>query len=72
MPGKKRHSSPTTRLTHLDARGRIKMVDIGVKNATRREAIARGAVDEVVSLDRLPSAILKRTTRAAAAPGGRA
>ncbi|HKD19741.1 MAG TPA: chemotaxis response regulator protein-glutamate methylesterase [Thermoanaerobaculia bacterium] len=37
-----------------------------------REAIARGAVDEVVSLDRLPSAILKRTTRAAAAPGGRA
>ena len=36
-----------------------------------REAIARGAVDEVVSLDRLPSAILKRMARSAAA-GGRA
>jgi two-component system chemotaxis response regulator CheB len=37
-----------------------------------REAIARGAADEVVSLDRLPSAILKRTARPAAAPRGRA
>jgi len=37
-----------------------------------REAIARGAVDEVVSLDRLPAAILRRTVRPAAAPGGRA
>jgi two-component system, chemotaxis family, protein-glutamate methylesterase/glutaminase len=37
-----------------------------------REAIARGAVDEVVSLDRLPSAIAKRTARPAAAAGGRA
>ncbi len=36
-----------------------------------REAIARGAVEEVVSLDRLPTAILKRAARAAAA-GGRA
>ena len=34
-----------------------------------REAIARGGVDEVVSLDRLSSAILKRTARPAA--GGR-
>ncbi len=38
-----------------------------------REAIARGAVDEVVGLDRLPAAILKRSARAAApGSGGRA
>ena len=33
-----------TRLTHLDARGRIRMVDVGEKPVTRREAIARGHV----------------------------
>ncbi|MGH7865831.1 MAG: cyclic pyranopterin monophosphate synthase MoaC [Candidatus Binataceae bacterium] len=32
------------KLTHLDQRGRVKMVDVGAKNVTRREAIARGAV----------------------------
>ena len=31
-------------LTHLDARGRIRMVDVGEKPITRREAIARGEV----------------------------
>ena len=31
-------------LTHLDARGRIRMVDVGEKAVTRREAVARGAV----------------------------
>jgi cyclic pyranopterin phosphate synthase len=31
-------------LTHLDARGRIAMVDVGDKPVTRREAIARGQV----------------------------
>src|SRR6202521_5952233 len=31
-------------LTHLDARGRLRMVDVGEKPITRREAIARGAV----------------------------
>ena len=36
-----------------------------------REAIARGAVEEVVSLERLPDAILKRAVRLAP-PGGRA
>ena len=38
-----------------------------------REAIARGAVDEVVSLDRLPAAILARAARVTgSAAGGRA
>jgi len=31
-------------LTHLDSRGRIRMVDVGEKPITRREAIARGRV----------------------------
>lgn len=32
------------RLTHADARGRIKMVDVGAKPVTDREAIARGSI----------------------------
>jgi cyclic pyranopterin monophosphate synthase len=47
MAGKK-HSSGAAgaraRLTHLDRRGRLRMVDVGEKQVTRREAIARGAV----------------------------
>ena len=31
-------------LTHVDARGRIKMVDVGEKPITDREAIARGSI----------------------------
>ena len=32
------------RLSHIDARGRIKMVDVGHKPVTHREAIARGSI----------------------------
>lgn len=32
------------RLTHVDAKGRAKMVDVGAKKVTRREAVARGSV----------------------------
>ncbi len=32
------------RLSHVDARGRIKMVDVGDKPVTSREAIARGTI----------------------------
>jgi cyclic pyranopterin phosphate synthase len=32
------------KLTHVDARGRIKMVDVGDKPVTAREAVARGAI----------------------------
>ncbi|HVN64972.1 MAG TPA: cyclic pyranopterin monophosphate synthase MoaC [Candidatus Binataceae bacterium] len=32
------------RLTHLDRRGNVRMVDVGQKAITRREAIARGQV----------------------------
>ena len=32
------------RLSHVDARGRVTMVDVGDKPATRREAVARGSI----------------------------
>jgi len=47
MANKKQPSSrsaASARLTHLDGRGRIRMVDVGEKPVTRREAIARGQV----------------------------
>ena len=33
-----------TGLTHVDARGRIRMVDVGDKPVTAREAVARGSI----------------------------
>ena len=33
-----------TRLTHMDARGRVAMVDVGDKPVTAREAVARGSI----------------------------
>jgi cyclic pyranopterin phosphate synthase len=42
MASRKRTSRP--RLSHADARGRLKMVDVGAKTATDREAIARGSI----------------------------
>ncbi|HUY27248.1 MAG TPA: cyclic pyranopterin monophosphate synthase MoaC [Candidatus Binataceae bacterium] len=44
MADKNKIRSGRARLTHIDARGRLKMVDIGAKAVTRREAIARGQV----------------------------
>src|SRR3954451_14589832 len=32
------------RLSHVDARGRVKMVDVGDKPITNREAVARGTI----------------------------
>ena len=34
----------TGRLSHVDARGRVKMVDVGAKPVTAREAVALGAI----------------------------
>ena len=31
-------------LSHVDARGRVKMVDVGDKPVTAREAVARGSI----------------------------
>jgi cyclic pyranopterin phosphate synthase len=33
-----------TRLTHVDDRGRVRMVDVGGKPTTAREAVARGTI----------------------------
>jgi len=45
MAAKKKGSrGALARLTHLDSRGRIAMVDVGEKPITRREAVARGAI----------------------------
>src|ERR1041385_2678201 len=31
-------------LSHVDARGRVRMVDVGAKPVTEREAVARGSI----------------------------
>jgi cyclic pyranopterin phosphate synthase len=42
VPGRRRVTSP--KLSHLDARGKARMVDVGEKPATRREARAIGEI----------------------------
>jgi cyclic pyranopterin phosphate synthase len=44
-PRRPRGTGPLRRsLLHVDARGRARMVDVGAKAVTRREAVARGVV----------------------------
>jgi cyclic pyranopterin monophosphate synthase len=44
-PAAKSHRpSPAPRLSHVDARGRVAMVDVSAKAPTMREAIARGRI----------------------------
>ncbi len=51
-----------SRLTHVDARGRVKMVDVSEKAVTAREAIARGTI--------AMSAAARRLVRAGAVAKG--
>jgi cyclic pyranopterin phosphate synthase len=45
-PRRPRGSAPLRRsLLHVDTKGRARMVDVGGKAATRREAVARGVVE---------------------------
>ncbi|MGB6561879.1 MAG: cyclic pyranopterin monophosphate synthase MoaC [Candidatus Binataceae bacterium] len=73
MPRKKpttTRSDPAKRgtLTHLDRRGRVRMVDVGEKAVTRREALARGAVKmEPATLDAIVGGRLKKGEALAAA-----
>lgn len=71
MAGKKPTTTRRTgaaRLTHLDARGRIRMVDVGEKPVTRREAIARGEVRMApATLDAIVGGKLKKGEALAAA-----
>lgn len=39
-----RTSERAGRLSHVDAKGRVRMVDVGAKDETRREAVAEGVV----------------------------
>jgi len=65
MPRKKPSANA---LTHLDARGQIRMVDVGAKATTRREAIARGAVKMApATLDAIIGGRLKKGEALAAA-----
>jgi len=57
LPG---HATRGT-LTHLDRRCRVRMVDVGEKPVTRREALARGAVKmEPATLDAIVGGRLKK------------
>ncbi len=64
MTRKKRSSEAAPRaaqLTHLDKNGRVRMVDVGEKPVTRREAIARGAVSmAAATLDAIVGGKLKK------------
>src|SRR4051812_21211245 len=43
-PGRAGRAGSAGTLSHVDARGRVKMVDVGDKPITSREAIARGSI----------------------------
>lgn len=66
------HITPRLRvvrkLTHLDDRGRVRMVDVGEKPVTRRQAVARSAVRMAPqTLDAIMSGGLKKGEALAAA-----
>src|SRR5499426_1170659 len=44
MPKKSKRKAGPRRLSHVDERGRVQMVDVGAKPVTEREAIARGSI----------------------------
>jgi cyclic pyranopterin phosphate synthase len=65
---KKQSASKDTHLTHIDARGRVRMVDVGHKPAMRREAVAEGFFcATTATLDRLMSGDLPKGEALAAA-----
>ena len=45
MKRPRRRSGPEPRSSHFDAKGRARMIDVGAKPATAREAIARGKIE---------------------------
>jgi cyclic pyranopterin phosphate synthase len=73
MPGKEKSRRPRSRraaekLTHLDSRGRIRMVDVGAKAITRREAVARGQVEMApATLEAIAGGTLRKGEALAAA-----
>jgi cyclic pyranopterin phosphate synthase len=76
MTGKKSNTNASNgraranraRLTHVDERGRVRMVDVGEKPVTRREAVARGSVRmEAATLEAILGGKLKKGEALAAA-----
>src|SRR6201987_53513 len=70
MKGKKHRDGGRQRaqLTHLDDRGRVRMVNVGVKPVTQREAVARAAVRrEPATLEAISGGTLKKGEALAAA-----
>jgi cyclic pyranopterin phosphate synthase len=70
MAGKKQSPkrAAAARLTHLDERGQIRMVDVGDKPVTHREAIARGEIRmAAATLDAIVGGKLKKGEALAAA-----
>ena len=76
MTGKKSNTNASNgraranraRLTHIDEGGRVRMVDVGEKPVTRREAVARGSVRmEAATLDAILGGKLKKGEALAAA-----
>jgi cyclic pyranopterin monophosphate synthase len=70
MKGKKHRDGGRQRpqLTHLDDRGRVRMVNVGVKPVTQREAVARAAVRmEPSTLEAIIGGTLKKGEALAAA-----
>src|SRR5579871_4762043 len=64
----RKKSTAAAALTHLDERGQVRMVDVGAKAVTRREAIARGAVKMApATLDAIIGGKLKKGEALAAA-----
>jgi len=71
MPDKKRDAKKSARaggLTHIDSAGRVRMVDVGAKPVTHREAVARGAIRmEPATLAAIIGGTLKKGEALAAA-----
>ena len=64
----RRHRAVSPMLTHLDANGRVRMVDVGEKPVTRRIAIARGSISMApATLDAIAGGKLKKGEALAAA-----
>src|SRR5271167_4963228 len=61
-------SGVSAQLTHTDSRGQLRMVDIGAKAETRREAVARGRIAMApATLDAIMGGALKKGEALAAA-----
>lgn len=64
----KRRAQSSRKLTHVDARGRVRMVDVGHKPPMRREAVAEGFFHAAAAtLDRLMQGDLPKGEALAAA-----